>query len=437
MIDVVKKLTAEIVFLGIAFLCIWPESVLSQQIIDARGTGMAFSNASDTRGLEQVGLNPATLALRNSFRFEFNIISANASIRNNSFNKHQYDKYFTTGRFLNESDKNDILNSIPDGGIRGDISARANSLGFYMPFFSLSVVGLGGGFVKLPEDLPDLIFNGNSEQGKEYKIGDVKGNGWGGVGILVSGAYPVFKGDKYWWNNVSVGATFKYIIGLGVFEILNSDGKFVNFDQSQDRYYATIDQKLEARIAEGGKGIGFDFGVITKFQEKWTFGITFLNAIGSVKWSSNTKKQLLSVIADSLAISDTFVETPDSVIVDTDTSYAIGDFSTSLPKVLDLSAAYQWLPFLMVTAEYEQGLSESMAGSKHPRFALGAEYTQLPVLPLRTGISLGGRFGTSIAFGFGVNVKNWILDIAYIGYGGIFPGSLKGMTLAATTRLRF
>jgi hypothetical protein len=432
-----KKLAVKIVFLGMAFLCIGGESALSQQIIDARGTGMAFSNASDTRGLEQVGLNPATLALRNTFRFEFNLISANASLRNNSFNKHQYDKYFTTGRFLNESDKNDILNSIPDGGIRADIGGRVNTLGFYMPYFSFSLVGLGGAFAKLPEDLTELVLNGNAEEGREYKIGDVKGNGWGGIGILIGGGYPVFEGDKYWWNNVAVGATFKYIIGLGVFEILNSDGKFVNFDQSQDRYYATIDQKLEARTAEGGKGMGFDFGVTTKFKEKWTFGLTFLNLIGAVKWSSGTEKQVLSVKADSMAISDTFVETPDSVIFDTDTSYAIGDFSTSLPKVLDLSAAYQWLPFLMVTAEYEQGLSTSMAGTKKARFALGAEYTRLPILPLRTGISLGGRFGTSLAFGFGINVKNWILDIAYIGYGGIFPGSLKGMTLAATTRLRF
>ena len=411
--------------------------VLSQQIIDARGTGMAFSNSADTRGLEQVGLNPATLALRNTYRFEFNIISANATLRNNSFNKHQYDEYFTTGRFLDESDKNDILNSIPDGGIRADIGGRVNTLSFYMPYFSLSLVGLGGGYAKLPEDLPELVFNGNAEEGREYKIGDIKANGWGGLGILVSGAYPVFEGDKYWWNNVAVGATLKLIGGLGVFEVVDSDGKFINFDRSKNRYYARIEQKLEARTAEAGKGVGFDFGAVAKFQEKWTLGLTFLNVFGSVKWNRNTEKQILSVIADSLAISGTLVETSDSVIVDTDTSYSIDGFSTGLPKVIDFGVAYQALPYLLATFEYEQGLTESMAGTKHPRFAIGAEYTQLPVLPLRTGISVGGRFGFSMAFGLGVNVKNWILDIAYIGYGGIFPGNLKGMTLAATTRLRF
>lgn len=411
----------------------------SQQVIDARGAAMAFSNAADTRGLEQVGLNPATLALRNAYRFEFNLISLSASLRNNSFTKSQYDKYFTTGGFLNESDKRDILSSIPDDGVRGDFSVRANTLAFYMPYFSLSLAGLGNGFMKLPQDLPELVLGGNAEEGKTYQIGDVKGDGWGGLAVLLSGAYPAYPGDEDWWHNVAVGATLKFIGGLAAFEVQESDGKLINFDRSQDRYYARIEQRLKMRTAEGGTGLGMDFGAIAEFQEKWTFGVSFTNLFGSIKWSGDTEQQIISIIADSLAISETLLETPDSVITDTDTSFAIDDFSTGLPKVLDLSAAYQALPYLLVTAEYEQGLTESVGGTKKPRFAIGAEYIapQFPYVPVRTGLSVGGRFGTSLAFGFGVHFRNWFLDLAYVGYGGIFPGSSKGMTLAATTRLRF
>ncbi|RMF58434.1 MAG: hypothetical protein D6748_08730, partial [Calditrichaeota bacterium] len=43
---------------------------VAQQLIDARGTAMAFSNSADTRGLEQVGLNPATLSLPHFASFE-------------------------------------------------------------------------------------------------------------------------------------------------------------------------------------------------------------------------------------------------------------------------------------------------------------------------------------------------------------------------------
>lgn len=427
-IAVLAVILSSLVFSGTLF---------AQQTIDARGTAMAFSNAADTRGLEQVGLNPATLALRNVYRFEFNILSINAAVRNNSFSKTQYDKYFTTGRLLNEGDKNDILNSIPDGGLRGDVYARVNSLAFYMPYFSMSLAFMGNAFAKLPAELPELLFNGNGDEGRQYKVGDMDGDGWGGIGILISGAYPVFEGDKYWWNSIAVGATAKLISGLGVYEIVNSEGTLYNFDRSQDRYYARLEQDFEARTAEGGKGIGFDFGAVGKFQEKWTFGISLLNIFGSIRWSRSPEKHVISIIADSLAISETFVETPDSVVANTDTSYSIGKFTTGLPKVLDLAAAYQISPNVMLTGEYEQGLTKSIAGTTTPRFAVGAEYTQVPVLPVRAGLSLGGRFGTSLALGFGVSLKNWILDLAYIAYGGVFPSSSKGISLAFTTRLRF
>lgn len=435
--DLIRKLNiAKFAFVIIlSVLAIKP--AISQQIIDARGTGMAYSNAADTRGLEHVGLNPATLALRNLYRFEFNVISVNAALRNNSFSKSQYDDYFTTGRFLDEDDKKDILSSIPDDGLRVDGVARANSLGFYMPYFSLSLAALGSGYAKMPQDLPELLFNGNAEEGQTYKIGDVDGSGWGGLGILISGAYTVFQGDEDWWNNVAVGATLKLIAGLGVFEIVESDGNLQNFDRSQNRYYARLEQKLDARSAEGGKGAGFDFGAVGKFREKWTFGITLLNIFGSVRWSGDTERHLISIVADSLAISETLTETPDSVIIDTDTSYSIGSFSTGMPKVLDLGAAYQAHPNWLVTAEYEQGLTKAIAGTTTPRFAIGGEYTKVSFLPLRTGLSLGGRFGTSFAFGFGINLRNWILDLAYTGYGGIFPGSSKGIALAMTTRFRW
>jgi hypothetical protein len=428
-----------IITFAVLFLVAFFKPLLCQQTIDARGTAMAFSNAADTRGLEQVGLNPATLALPHPYRFEFNIISLTASARNNSFSKSQYDKYFTTGRFLDEDDKNDILSSIPDDGLRGDFSVRANTLAFYMPYFSLSLAGLGNGFAKLPSDLPELAFGGNTEEGRTYQIGDMDGDGWGGLEVLLSGAYPVYPGDEDWWNNIAIGATMKFIAGLAAFEITESDGKLINYDRSQNRYYATIDQKFEARTSEGGRGIGLDFGAVAKFQKRWTFGLTFLNVFGSINWTGTTEKHLISLIADSLAISETFTETPDSVVMDTDTTFAIGEFSTGLPKVLDLGAAYQALPYLLVTAEYEQGLTKSMAGTTTPRFAIGAEYIppQFPYTPIRTGFSIGGRFGSSFAFGFGVNFRNWILDLAYIGYGGIFPGSAKGLSLAATTRLRF
>ncbi|MCB0298808.1 MAG: hypothetical protein KDE52_02055, partial [Calditrichaeota bacterium] len=91
-------------------------SMFAQQVIDARGAGMAFSNAADTRGLEQAGANPATLALRHAFNFEFNLLSGSVGLSNNGLSKGLYNQYFTTGDSLSNSDKSNILNSIPNSG---------------------------------------------------------------------------------------------------------------------------------------------------------------------------------------------------------------------------------------------------------------------------------------------------------------------------------
>ena len=144
-----------------------------------------------------------------------------------------------------------------------------------------------------------------------------------------------------------------------------------------------------------------------------------------------------SIVSDTFSVSSDLIETPDEIIVTMDSSYSIEPFSSTLPAVLDMGVAYRANQYFLLTAEYEQGLSESLAGSKRSRISFGMEFTQIPVLPLRAGLSFGGRIGTSLALGFGIDLKNWILDLAYMGHGGILPSSAKGLTLAVTTRLRF
>jgi len=400
---------------------------------------MGFSNSADTRGLEYVGLNPATLALPHPFRFEFNLLSVNATASNNSFNKSQYDKYFTTGNLLNESDKNDILNSIPEDGLRGDASARANSLGIYIPYFSFSVIGLGNGYARVPEDLPELAFRGNLEEGKSYPLGNLNGDGWGCAGILLSGAVPIIKND-YTHSRIrllAIGASVKYFWGLGYAEIIKSEGQLTNFSRSSDLLFASIDQNIEVRYAERGKGLGIDVGAISVIDEKWTVGITFLNVVGGLRWNGNPQMATYSIISDTFAISSSLVEQPDSIIVTKDSTYQIDAFGTSLPKSFDIGVAYRVNNTYLLTAEYGQGLSNSMAGTKKARLAFGLEYTGVKVLPLRTGVSFGGRFGTALAIGFGIDLRHWFLDVAYVGYRGITPRTAKGMTLSLTTRIRF
>jgi hypothetical protein len=419
------------------FMLVFLSSLDAQQSTEARSAAMAFSNSAATRGIEHFGLNPATLALPVKFGFEFNLLSVNATARNNSFNKGQYDRYFTKGDTLTQQDKDDILSSVPADGLRVDGLARVNTIGFYMKNFSLSFFGIGASFAKVPGDIPVLIFKGNNEEGRVYQLNDFDGDGWGGLGVQVSGAYPVYKGNDPETNMIALGGTFKYIGGLGTFKVVNAEGEIRNYSTEEDQFYTVIDQKLEARTADGGSGFGLDFGAIARLNDKCTAGLTFINLFGKMSYKRNTEMHTYSIVSDSFSVSDELIETPDEIIVTEDSSYAIEPFFSTLPLVLDLGVAYQANEHFLLTAEYEQGASESLAGSKRSRIGFGMEFTQIPALPLRAGLSFGGRIGTSLALGFGIDLKNWILDLAYVGHGGIFPSSAKGLTLAATTRLRF
>lgn len=422
-----------------------------QQLIDARATGMAFSNGAVTTGLGQLGLNPATLAMETPYRFELNLFSGAVGLHNNSFTKSQYDDYLTTGRFLTEQDIEDILNSIPDSGVRVDFFGGASALSVYVPNFSLAVSGAGSGFSRVPKTLFELALRGNREPGKVYDFGDTEGSGWAGIAIRMSGAYPFPTSEDGMLTFASAGITLKYLKGLAYGEITESSGQIQDSNVSNNNPYVHISGSLETVSATGGTGLGVDLGALFTLRKDVTVGITLINALGSITWNEEVEKNVFRIRGDSLEIAHIledlvegtydelpfFGSDPNSRIRETDTTFSIDEFKTGLPRVLDVALAYRGVRDLVITAEYEQGFSTNLGGTRKARLALGLEYRGVPVLPLRAGISFGGKPGTSLGLGAGLDVKVWTLDVAFLNHGGIFPGSSsRGLTLALTTRLR-
>ncbi len=406
---------------------------LAQQVFDARGVGMAFSNSADTRGLEQVGMNPATLALKHPFNFELNILSANVGVYNNSLSKGLYDQYFTTGAVLTSTDKRSILQAIPASGLRGQAALRANTFAVYMPKFSLALTGMGDGFFNLPREIFELGLYGNDESGRVYDFSTADASGWGGAAISLGLGFPVrfLRGGMF--DFAAIGMTSKYIIGLQYAEVERAEGQFHNLSQTNSliRFQGVMD----ARRATRGSGFGFDVGLVLQSRQKLNVSIAMLNALGNVNWNGGTERTIYSVRSESFAISSDGVE--DSVVVSEDSTYAIDPFRTRLPAVLDVGVAYRFTRHLLFSAEVEQRLNHSMGTVKSSRIAIGTEFTAIPLLPLRGGISLGGPRGFSTALGLGLNLKYWFVDLGIVNHGGFSSGKAKGLTLAATSRFRF
>lgn len=405
-----------------------------QQAYDARSAGMAFSNGAVTEGLQQVGLNPATLALKTDYKLEFNLISVNATANNNSFKKSQYDKYFTTGDQLTSQDIQDILNSIPESGLRVDGLARVNTLAFYIPNFSISLIGLGVAVGNIPREFIELPLGGNVEPGRIYNFNNANANDWTGVGVVASGALPVWENPSATVDFFSIGATLKYISGIHYNQVVRAEGVLKDFSLANNNPYVEVEGNLEVLSSNGGKGVGADFGALATVNKNFSVGLTLLNAFSSVKWSTETERLVFSIRGDSLGLPDNI---KDSLLVHNDSTYAIDAFSTHIPRVLDLAVAYQFTPDFLATAQWEQGLDTNMGGTTRARIAAGFEYTGIPFVPLRAGLTVGAKTGTSLAFGAGIHLKNWYLDLAYLNHGSFVVGDFKGIGLALSTRLRF
>lgn len=410
------------------------QTIVAQQVYDARGVGMAFSNAADARGLEQIGLNPAMLAVKHPFNFELNIFSANAGFTNNSVSKGFYEQYFTTGDSLTLTDKSDILNAIPTDGLQGQVSGRFNTLAVYMPHFSLALTGIGSGYFNLPKEIAEIGLYGNEDLNRTYDFSSADASGWGGAEVSLGLGFNAdfLRGGMF--DFAAIGFSSKYIIGLQYAEVEKAEGYFQNIGETNN--FVKLDGLVEARRATGGSGFAFDMGVVLQSKDKITISAALLNAIGSVKWNAGTEMDFYSVNADSFGVSSDGFNT-DSIFVTNDSTYAIDPFSTRIPAVFDLGMAYHATKHFLLTTEFEQNMSKSMGTLKSTRLAFGTEFTGIPLLPLRVGMSFGGARGFSTAFGMGLNLKYWFVDLALVNHGGFSTGKARGFTVAATTRFRF
>ncbi|RMI01341.1 MAG: hypothetical protein D6681_10900, partial [Calditrichaeota bacterium] len=244
-----------LIWLGVLFLT--GGFAEGQQLIDARSTGMAFSNAADARGLEQVGLNPAVLALPHRAKFEFNLFSVNVGAVNNSFSRAFYDRYLTTGDSLTAADKNNILSAVPASGLRSDVFARVNTFAFSLPRFSLALTGMGNAYFTLPKELIELSLNGNDQPGREYDFSTLGGVGWGGLSASLSMGFRLpLRHDLI--DLAAVGFSARYLVGLAYFEVIESRGRFSNASLAHP--YLQLDGEFSARTAQGGTGLGADLG---------------------------------------------------------------------------------------------------------------------------------------------------------------------------------
>ena len=463
----------------VIFVMVLAHSASADDRLGMRSMGMGRAAVAASRGIDAIGVNPANIAIQDVGHFNLSLIQSSFRVSTELFTYDIYQKYFTgkdsvdaQGKKsrvqypLTDQDKADIRSQLPDNPV-----TRMN-LELMDAGFSLETSVLGGiGFAIIEHAGIRMDFS------RDYFEFFLQG--------LPSSTTYTFNGTSFeaWWyreynfsygrklpvsipflKNLYVGAGVKLIQGFGIFETTKNNASIENKSALNDTSTASIIGKFDFAGERAGvdffnndsttispkpfptpvgRGTGFDIGVSAEFFNGLRMGISVTD-IGKITWDKNiiqtTGGGQITFTGYTAAIQDSVKH-----ILKGKNSPGEG-FSTSLPTIVHVGVTAQSdeLPFLrflpgrlLLAAEYAQGLNESLGNTTKPRVSLGAEYRIIPLLPLRSGLLVGGGDQLRWAFGFGFDFRYLSLDFATDNFGMFFtPKSFQVFSISMGLRIR-
>jgi hypothetical protein len=377
-------------------------------------------------GLEAPAYNPANLGLSANRAFTMDFVSFGFDLKNNSFSLDDYNTY--TGQFLGDDDKEAILDKIPGEGLRLDFAAEARGMNFSVWRLAFNLRGIGESKVKLDKDPFELLLYGNAVK-PNVSLSDSRGEAQALGDGSVSYGQPI----KTWQDGqLAVGATYHYLYGIAYEKIIEAEGGISTTDTGY-----VGDGSMTVRQALGGSGQAVDIGAAIVFAKNWTVSTSVRNIYSKVKWNKDTEETRFEFQMDPVtfqAMSDDDVN--DSLVDNSDTTYDIAAFSTTLPTVFRFGLAKS-SKHMTWAFDWTQATSSIGSYSTNPRVSTGLEYRPIGVFPLRLGVSTGGDRGTMFSAGLGIYMGPLHFDLATANYGTFIPNSTKGATLAFAMGLRF
>jgi len=423
-----------------------------------RGVGMARTMNASSFGTDALGINPANLAIHDRGAVRLVLIPIGFVVRSDLISYDIYQDYFTgvpgpdgkrVARYISPSDQQDILSRLPDiGATSFEVEDMLVGVSFVHPVIGgigFSITERLGWKMTLPKDYLRLV-QGLDVNGTLYDFSGTGFDAWwyreynfsygreipvpipfvkrfyGGLGVKILRGYGAMVTDFYRskFGNVpdpNDPSQFN-LIGNSDFRELRS-GIDV-FDKSKNASFKAFPDPV-------GRGTGFDFGVAADLVGEIHAGLSITD-IGKITWDRNV---YATTGKGSISINDLSAADRDTVrdAFRGEDKATTESFSTALPAKLRLGVMVRSgeLPFLnflpgnmLLALDYTQGLNQSLGNTTKPRFSLGMEYRIIPLLPLRTGIALGGGDKFRWAAGFGLDFYALTLDFATDNFGILF-----------------
>jgi hypothetical protein len=428
---------------------------------------MARTFVATSRGFDAAGINPANLAADDEGTLALSVLPLGLHVGSDFLNYDIYTTYFTgvqtdsgrVARHLSESDKQRILDGIGRDLATTTVGAEAGLLGL-----SLHLEGIGGlaftvreqqsGYAAVPKDYAEFLLNGNPPATTfDFRGTDMKASWTREYALSLGLQLP----SPSFLISLSFGAAAKLVHGFGYYETKRFDATlntaengaltgrvdFLSRSAGVDPYENHGFNGLKLFSAPAGRGFALDLGVAGAVNAAMSFGIAVTD-IGKLRWTRNARETYADT---TLVIDDPFVVEQGNAVDEAlkGRKRDIASFRTALPTTLRMGVALavNRLPGcdemrdLLVGLDYNQGLYETPGSTKTPRVSLGVEYVLAPWLPLRSGVSFGGTDHLNVAFGLGVHLGMFELDLASENITWLFtPKSFSHGSAALGMQLR-
>jgi hypothetical protein len=417
----VIKSILKALLLALFLLLIWVDQSAPVGLSSARSMGLAGAYTAVAKDFEAPLWNPANLSFKDNREFSLNLFSLGVFVENNAFSLKDYNQY--NGRFWEDEDKDNILSLIPSTGLNLDAQAEACILGLAGGPLALVSWVTGVSDISLPKDPFELLLFGNQME-DTISLEGTSGEAYAYGTLSLSYGQFIYRNEE---KEIGIGVNLKFLQGIIYKKIVKASGE-IRIKESE----IEGESDLVLHSASGGRGYGIDLGIAAKMNKKWTLSFFLSDPFGQIKWYRKTEEKGYQFQIDSLNLSNS---DDDSVVLSEDYEKDIEPFVTHLPVIVKTGFAYQ-AKKILISFDWEQGLEEGPGVSKTPRFSLGSELKLVGFLPLRGGVSFGGKEGVTLCGGFGLYMAAFYLDIGIANKKALFPNSSKGLGISLGLGLR-
>lgn len=403
-------------------------SLNAQPIGTGSSLGLAGSNGMAMHGVRAANWNPANLGMKENPLISLYLpLSFGVSLGNNSFTPKYITETFVKGDTLFAEDKNEIIDKLDADDFKTHITLGIPILAFSFKEYAFNLDGYIFLKTTLPSEVFEMALTGPVE-GETYNFDNIESEAITYSSTSFSFA-KAFKPLPY-LRQLSAGLTIKYIRGFGFSSLIEHTGQ-IQITHKE----ITLEGDFKNLTSLKGDGMGFDIGGAVEIEPLDMYcGLTLGNIVGNINWTETEINEGSFYIGedginiDSLTSDNYWQE----LFNDSDSTYDGSDFISPLPRYMLLSFKRSFFEENIITfLSYYQGLNNSSAHSTVPKVSTGAELNYSTLFPLRFGLSLGGKEGTELSCGFGINARVWQFDYGMSWQRGLFLGA-KGISISLT-----